>query len=150
MGVRVFGVRRMSAISASSGLASGASPANRMGELDSQEFLGIILAELQSQDPLAPNDTNALVQQLSSVRSIESDLKLTEKLEALVADNRLASATSLVGRRVEGVDEAGQSIVGTVGAVRTRDGSPTLLLQDGSTIDIDKLTGVGEYAELLP
>lgn len=140
----------MSAISANPGLASGASQTNRMGELDSQEFLGIILAELQSQDPLAPNDTNALVQQLSSVRSIESDLKLTEKLESLVADNRLASATSLVGRRVEGVNEAGESIVGTVGAVRTRDGAPTLLLQDGSTLSLDRLTGVGEYAELLP
>lgn len=121
-----------------------------MAELDSQEFLGIILAELQSQDPLAPNDTNALVQQLSSVRSIESDLKLSEKLEALVADNRLSSATTLVGRRVEGVNENGQSIIGTVGAVRTRDGEPTLLLNDGSQLTLDRLTGVGEYAELLP
>ncbi|MEQ8317439.1 MAG: flagellar hook capping FlgD N-terminal domain-containing protein [Phycisphaerales bacterium] len=140
----------MSAISAGSGLASGATQTNRMGELDSQEFLGIILAELQAQDPLAPNDTNALVQQLSSVRSIESDLQLTEKLESLVTDNRLASATSMVGRRVEGIDEADQTIVGTVAAVRTRDGAPTLLLQDGSTLPLDRLTGVGEYAELLP
>ena len=123
---------------------------NRLGELDSQEFLGIILAELQAQDPLAPNDTNALVQQLSSVRSIESDLNLTEKLEALVADNRLSSASTLVGRRVEGVDESGRTIIGTVGAVRTRDGEPTLLLNDGSKLALDKLTGVGEYAELLP
>jgi flagellar basal-body rod modification protein FlgD len=140
----------MSAISANSGLASGASSSNRLGELDSQEFLGIMLAELQAQDPLEPNDTNAMVQQLSSIRSIESDLNLTEKLESLVADNRLASATSLVGRRVEGVDDNGQSIIGTVGAVRTRDGVPTLLLQDGSTMSLDRLVGVGEYAELLP
>ncbi|MEQ8843782.1 MAG: flagellar hook capping FlgD N-terminal domain-containing protein [Phycisphaerales bacterium] len=139
----------MSAISANSALASGANQTNRMAELDSQEFLGIILAELQSQDPLAPNDTNALVQQLSSVRSIESDLKLTEKLESLVADNRLANASSLVGRRVEGIDEAGETIVGTVGAVRTSDGVPALLLEDGSRITLDKLTGVGEFAELL-
>lgn len=140
----------MSAISANSGLASGATQANRLGELDSQEFLGIMLAELQAQDPLEPNDTNAMVQQLSSIRSIESDLNLAEKLESLVADNRLASATSLVGRRVEGVNESGESIIGTVGAVRTQDGSPTLLLQDGSTMPLDRLTGVGEYAELLP
>ena len=121
-----------------------------MAELDSQEFLGIILAELQAQDPLAPNDTNALVQQLSSVRSIESDLKLTEQLESLVSDNRLASATTLVGRRVEGVDENGKTIIGTVGAVRTQSGEPSLLLEDGTRIALDKLTGVGEYAELLP
>lgn len=140
----------MSAISAGSGLASGVNQTNRMGEMDSQEFLGIILAELQAQDPLAPSDTNALVQQLANVRSIESDLNLSEKLESLVADNRLANATSLVGRRVEGVDEAGQNIVGTVGAVRTRDGEPTLLLDDGSSMPLNRLTGVGEYAELLP
>ena len=136
----------MSAIASSAGLSSAAGQGNRIAELDSQEFLGIILAELQAQDPLAPNDTSALVQQLSSVRSIESDLKLTERLEALVSDNRLASAASMVGRRVEGIDAAGQSIVGTVAAVRTNAGSPVLLFEDGASIDLSRVTAVGDFA----
>lgn len=140
----------MSAISSSAALAGGANEPNRLAELNSQEFLGIILAELQSQDPLAPNDTSALMQQLSSVRSIESDLKLTERLEALVADNRLASAASMVGRRVEGIDGLGQSIVGTVAAVRTNAGSPTLLFEDGSAMQLSRVTAVGDFAERAP
>lgn len=135
----------MSAIASSAGLSAGAAQTNRIAELDSQEFLGIILAELRTQDPLAPNDTSALVQQLSSVRSIESDLKLTERLEALVSDNRLASAASMVGRRVEALDRMGQSIVGTVAAVRTNAGSPVLLFEDGSSVDLSRVTAVGQY-----
>ena len=139
----------MSAISANTAAAAGSTDPNRLAALASQEFLGIILAELQNQDPLSPNDTNALVEQLSSVRSIASDIALTDKLEALVSDNRVANASSLVGRRVEGIDDAGNSVVGTVGAVRTNDGEPSLLLEDGTRIAVERLTAVGDFAESL-
>jgi len=132
----------MSAIPANPGAAAAAAQPNRFNELDSQEFLGIILAEMQSQDPLAPNDTNALLDQLSSVRAIESDLQLTDRLEALVADNRLASAASLVGRRVEGVGEDRSPVAGRVQAVRTRQGEPVLVLETGQSLRLDDLTTI--------
>ena len=73
---------------------------------------------------------------------------MTDRLEALVADNRVANASSLVGRRVEGIDELGNSVVGTVAAVRTNDGAPSLLLEDGTRIAVERLTAVGDFAEV--
>ncbi|GIW73669.1 MAG: hypothetical protein KatS3mg103_0191 [Phycisphaerales bacterium] len=39
---------------------------------------------------------------------------------------------------------------GTVGAVRTTDGTPVLLLDDGSRLTLESLVGVGEHAEARP
>jgi len=52
--------------------------------LTAEQFSKIIFTELSKQDPLQPNDTNALLQQISSVRAIQSDMDLTSKLDSLV------------------------------------------------------------------
>ena len=61
----------MDAVSAAA--ASGGSIATvekGFGALDSDEFTKLILTELGNQDPLEPNDTKALLEQLSIIRSI--------------------------------------------------------------------------------
>jgi len=49
---------------------SGGGNANRFNELSSDDFLQIIFAELTNQDPLEPQDTGALLEQLNSIRQI--------------------------------------------------------------------------------
>jgi hypothetical protein len=68
--------------------ALGQRTPNRFNEMTSEDFMKIIFTELENQDPLQPNDTSALLDQLGSIRSIESDVKLTEQLQALVRENR--------------------------------------------------------------
>ena len=64
----------MSAISDAAVAANGPTRQNasRFNELASEDFIQIIFTELTNQDPLAPNDTSALLDQLNSIRSIES------------------------------------------------------------------------------
>ena len=70
------------------GGASGAGgTSDAFGALGSDEFLQIILTELTSQDPLSPNDTSALLDQISTIRSIESDIALGDRLDAIVTEN---------------------------------------------------------------
>ncbi len=65
--------------------------------MTTEDFVRIIFTELSHQDPFKPNDSGALLEQLNSIRSIESDLKLMERLDRLVVENQLASAGALVG-----------------------------------------------------
>ena len=75
----------MSAISANAaGAVGGSTGTNRFNELSSEDFLQIIFTELQQQDPFEPNDSSALLEQLNSIRAIESDIDLTKKLEDIV------------------------------------------------------------------
>lgn len=118
---------------ASGGLTS-ASSAGGFGSLSSGEFIEIITTELANQDPLQPNDTTALLEQLSSLRSIESQMEMTDRLGSLVSQNEVSSAAGLIGREVLGLDDRGGEVRGTVDRVAVRSGKPTLILDDGSEV----------------
>lgn len=125
----------MSQISGASSIDSALTgPVNRFSELESEDFLRIIFTELTNQDPLQPNDTGALLEQLNSIRSIESDIQLTEQLQALVTENQLASASNLLGKLVTGRSEDLEPVAGRVVSVRREAEEIKLELEDGSTM----------------
>ena len=103
--------------------------------LSSGDFTKIVLTELSKQDPLQPNDTNALLQQLSTIRSIQSDTDLTDSLKSLTKQNDFAAAATLIGKSVSGVTEQGSRVIGTVASVgRTKDTS-LVRLASGEVLD---------------
>ncbi len=119
--------------------ADFSTPPDAYNNLSSEDFLKIILQELSKQDPLKPNDTTALVEQISTIRSIQSDLQLTERLGTIASQNQLAAAGALIGKNVTGLDEFNNTVTGLVGSVsKTKDG-PVLNLKNGSRIPFDQI-----------
>ena len=53
-------------------------------ELDTGDFLELIIAELQNQDPMNPTDTSDMLNQFNQIREIASNDKLTETLEGVL------------------------------------------------------------------
>ena len=103
--------------------------------LSSEEFVEIIFAELTNQDPLEPNDSKALIDELSSLRSIESDIALTENLNALVEQTQFAAAAGLVGQVVGGLTLSGDRVLDLVVSVsNTAENGAVLNLFDGEQI----------------
>ena len=117
--------------SANSARAGTASSASRFGQLTSDQFTRIMMSELKSQDPLKPSDSNTLLQQLSSIRSIESNLTLDAKLESILKQNQLASAGNLLGAQVGGLDERNNRVTGVVVGVTTSVDGVKLTLDRG-------------------
>jgi len=136
----------MNTITGGSGVDAGASAGgvNRFGEINSADFLRIIFTELANQDPLQPNDTSALLDQLNSIRSIEADIKLTDQLSALVIQNQLASASALLGKVVTGLSDTLDRTTGTVVAARREGDTISLELDDGSLIAFENIEAVIE------
>jgi flagellar basal-body rod modification protein FlgD len=134
----------MSQISGATGIdaALTSNQANRFSEMGSEDFLKIIFTELTNQDPLAPNDTGALLDQLNSIRSIESDLELTNQLKALVTENQLASAGNMLGKLVTGRTEDLNRTTGIVVAALKQGDSIGLELDTGEIIPLSGLESV--------
>ncbi len=107
--------------------------------LSSEEFTKIILTELQNQDPLEPNDTGALLEQLSSIRSIQSDLELQNRLEAMVAQNELAGAAGLIGKRVSGLTDTSKRVEDEVASVTRTQSGAVLNLKGGARMPMGNL-----------
>src|SRR5687768_10516513 len=97
---------------AGAGIGGAGGIPNAFNELSSEEFVKIIFTELSNQDPLKPNDSSALLEQMSSLRSIQSDIELSQKLEALVTQNQLASAGGLIGKFITGYTDTFQRVEG--------------------------------------
>lgn len=131
----------MDAIDALSGGAESSTP-NRFSELSSDEFMKIIFTELEQQDPLAPNDSSALLEQLSSLRSIQSGVDLSTKLEELVLRNELSSASALIGATVSGIATDNQRIVGEVRSISRTDEGAFLNFSNGVRMSMSNVDEV--------
>lgn len=139
----------MAAIDTSSTLQADAQRASGFGSLSSEQFTEIILTELSNQDPLEPNDTQALLDQLSSIRAIESDTNLTESLERLVARDEFATASSLIGKVVTGINGIGEPVVDTVFSVSQTLDEVTLNLSGGSSLKLADVREVSDIEQLV-
>jgi len=122
----------------------------RFEDLKSEDFFGLLIAELQNQDPLKPTDNQALLQQMSMIRQMEQSNTLNKSLEALAGEQRFGAVSGLIGQYVAGhlTDSAGQEVTvqGLVlGVTFNRDGSAVLQLHNGKQLpanQVDEVTMV--------
>lgn len=112
---------------------------NAFEKFSSQDFLKIMFAELSKQDPLQPNDSKALLDQIGQIRSIESDLQLTRKLEDMARQNQVTVAGSLLGKFAQGKTTSGVTVSGFVDSVTTTKDGAVLNLSSGFSVAMDKL-----------
>ena len=120
---------------------------NSFGELSSEEFINILITELTQQDPFKPNDSGAILEQLSSLRNIESQVSLQEQLKAMVDQNAISSASGLIGQQVTGLNSSNQSVSGIVRSVVIENGAPILKLENGTRLEASRITDVANLGD---
>lgn len=143
----------MSAISSSLGASQStvqATGTDGFNDLSSEEFIQILFTELSNQDPFEPNDSQALLDQLSSIRDIQSDIELTDKLDALVTQNQLATSGALLGAYVAGRTEGGQEVEGLVVSVSSTSDGPVLRLDNNFRVPFESVRELTNPAFLAP
>jgi flagellar basal-body rod modification protein FlgD len=95
-------------------------------DLDLNTFIDLLVTEMQNQDPMNPMDNQQILDQISQIRSIESNTRLTATLEAVLTGQNMATAGSLIGRTVTGLTDDGERITGKVDRVTVADGKTKL------------------------
>jgi flagellar basal-body rod modification protein FlgD len=129
---------------------AGSPQADGFSQLSSEEFTKIIFTELGNQDPLEPNDTSALLEQLSMLRSIQSDIDMMDRLSSIVDQNELAGASNLIGKLVSGIDESNERVLDFVLSVsRTSDGA-VLNLEQGGRVAMEDVDEIIDPIVLVP
>jgi len=114
-----------------SGTANGI---NRFSELTSEDFVKIMFTELSNQDPSQPQDSSKLLEQISSLRDIESNMQLMTQISDLVGENQFASAANLIGKHVIGKNEEFESVQGTVTSASIENDKIILTLESGERV----------------
>jgi len=117
--------------------ASGSSVlSSRFGELKSEDFVKLIFTELRNQDPLKPNDSAELLKQIDSIRSIQTNMELGQRLSQVVDSARLWGAGDLIGRFVKGLTTEYLPVSGNVVAIQQTSMGPLLELESGDLVPL--------------
>jgi flagellar basal-body rod modification protein FlgD len=114
-------------------------------DVDLDEFLKLLITELQNQDPMDPMENSEILQQLSQIREVESNLRLTDTLESLHLGQNLATASSMIGRSIIAVTDEGLLVAGSVDAVSIEDGAPKLSVGE-HVVDLKNVSQIFDEA----
>jgi flagellar basal-body rod modification protein FlgD len=90
---------------------------NDLRDVEMDDFLQLLIAELQNQDPLSPMENSEILQQISQIREISATNLLSETLESVLSGQNLATASSLIGKTIRATTDDGQEVVGVVDRV---------------------------------
>jgi flagellar basal-body rod modification protein FlgD len=94
------------AAAASAASSSAATSGNALTSLTSnfQDFLGMLMAQLQNQDPTSPMDTNEFTQELVEFSGVEQQINTNASLTQLIQltqSGQVEQSSTLVGHQVE-------------------------------------------------
>lgn len=115
----------------STGAVGGASSAtnNAAQQNDGQrglkmdDFLKLMITEMQNQDPLNPLENHQILQQISQMREIEASDQLKRTLENVLLGQNLVSASAMIGKHIAGLTESNEEVTGVVERVSIDDSS---------------------------
>ncbi len=133
-------------VGASSSASSGSGlKGNDLSEVDLDQFLGLLITELQNQDPLNPMDNAQMLAQISQIREIGSTNQLTETLSSFAVGQELSMASGMIGKKISALDSNAQDVTGVVErvSVQTDSQNPDIrkvsVHVGGSIVDIKNI-----------
>lgn len=97
------------------------------------DFLKLLLAQMQNQDPLKPIDSTEYVSQLATFSNVEQGIKQNAKLDQILITSNLSQAGNAIGKVVTSADG---TISGVVRSVRIDDLGATALLANGKELEL--------------
>ena len=122
--------------------APGAQLKGKNSALKTEDFIKMMITQLQNQDPLEPAKNQELLAQMSQIGQLQSQTLLQESLQSMVLQQNLGAAGNLIGKVVEGVDDAGEPVDGLVTSVRVEKSGVLLELDNGKRLALGKVSGI--------
>jgi flagellar basal-body rod modification protein FlgD len=117
-------------------------PAAKMPTLGKDDFLKLLVGQLQHQDPLAPSDDQQWIGQMAAFSQLEQVSNTAETTQKIVDTLNVNGTLSLIGHSVTYLDQAGASHDGVVQTVDMTDGKASLTVGGVAGIDAGSVTQV--------
>jgi len=121
--------------SATSTSYSGSTATNKATQdLGKDDFLKLLVTQLQSQDPLNPMEDKDFIAQMAQFTSLEQMKNMNTSIQ-------ITQAASYIGRQISWADDKGVEQTGVVTGVRIVSGEPKVAIGD-QTISLAKIITV--------
>lgn len=120
--------------------------------LGKDDFLKLMILQMQNQDPLNPMDNQQMLSQMAQFSSLEQMANLNQNFVHANTTTAFMDATRLLGKTVHISDPTAQEgnntiISSSVKSVSFSTQGPVLTLADGRNISVEQILGVEEPME---
>ncbi|MEA2468174.1 MAG: flagellar basal-body rod modification protein FlgD [Thermoleophilaceae bacterium] len=112
------------------------------GTLGKDDFLKLLVGQLQHQDPLSPSDDQQWIGQMAAFSQLEQVSNTAATTQKIVDTLNTNGTLSLIGRTVTYLDEAGVAHSGAVDTVDMAGGKASLTVGGVAGIDAGTVTQV--------
>lgn len=119
-----------------SAAGNAAVSSNTNSELGKDDFLKLLVTQLQYQDPMNPMEDKEFIAQMAQFTSLE-------QMKNMNASVQITQATSFIGKQVSWDDDLGVLQYGTVNAVRIMNGEPKIVVGE-QVLALSKVTSVAD------
>jgi flagellar basal-body rod modification protein FlgD len=110
--------------------------------LGQDDFMKLLVAQMQNQNPLDPQNASDLATQLAQFSSLDGITKLNQNFTSLLLLQGVNQGTNLIGKKVQYQPAPGdEPISGVVESVRVSSGTVNLVV-GGQAVPLSQLTQV--------
>jgi flagellar basal-body rod modification protein FlgD len=124
-----------SASPALSTAAASTTPENPNGVLGQNDFLKLMIAQLQAQNPLEPGNSNEYINEIAQFTQVEQMTNMANSSE-------LSGSVQLIGHAVSYTNAAGASVTGTVQSVQSTASGTTVTVEGVAGVKLSSITEV--------
>lgn len=122
------------------GVSNAAATANlQANSLGIQDFMKILLTQLNYQDPMKPMDNQQFMAQMAQFTTLQQTQQLNANIEKLVVNQAALQSVGLIGKTVSIAQNTG-SISGVVTSLNLTGDTPSLSIRTSSGAILD---GIG-------
>jgi flagellar basal-body rod modification protein FlgD len=126
-------------------VTSPTAPSSAASSLNLQDFMKILLTQLEYQDPLKPMDNQQFMAQIAQFTSLEQSQQINDKMTTLIDNQSALQSVGLIGRTVDYTTESGP-LTGQVTAIDLSGSSPVMTVKatSGATssVSLSQITGI--------
>ena len=121
---------------------SGTTKSKTNNELGKDDFLQLLVTQLQHQDPLAPMEDKDFIAQMAQFTSLEQMKNMNNAVQ-------ITQATSYIGKQVTWADSQGIEQRGIITAIRIVNSEPKVMIGSES-LELKKIMSVTDAPVTLP
>jgi flagellar basal-body rod modification protein FlgD len=141
---------QITATSTTGSTTAATKAASDVSAINGSDFMTILIKQLEMQDPFEPMTNQEMISQMSTIRELEMNTKLSDRLSQLTDQQGFSSAAGLIGKQVKGTvtdaDGNEYEMAGVVTGVEfSKTGDALLQLDSGQKLPI---TGLKEVSEV--
>ena len=123
-------------------VSAAATANNAAASLTPTDFINMMVTQLQNQDPLNPTSSSDLLAQMSEIGQLQASTTLQSTLTGFGLQTSIGTASSMIGKSVQGLDVNSNPISGVVTSVQVQNGNVNLGLDNGGSMALSNVTSI--------